>query len=126
MIANGISIRDCFRTFAAQKPPAASTSIFAVHSRSKHKTPSEVLLPSALTVSMSVCNILYNKYANLSQKFCAITFELDGTVISLSFPLFKVDGTIFVSIPFFREVFGMNNTYVMDGTEFINNDEVME
>ena len=53
-------------------------------------------------------------------------FDVDGTTITLPFNSFEVDGTIYVPIPFFREVFGMNNAYVMDGTVFINNDEVME
>ena len=53
-------------------------------------------------------------------------FDVDGETITLPFNSFEVDGTIYVPIPFFREVFGMNNAYVMDGTVFINNDEVME
>ena len=53
-------------------------------------------------------------------------FDVDGEIVTLRYSAFEIDGTIFVPIPFFREVFGMNNAYVMNGTVFINNDEVME
>ena len=63
-----------------------------------------------------------------------ITFEVDsedylvnGRVITLSnLPSFVNDGTIYVPIRFFRDVFGMNNAYFEGGTVQINNEERME
>ena len=63
-----------------------------------------------------------------------ITFEMDSEeyivnseVITLAnLPSFVVDGTIYVPIRFFRDVFGMNNAYFEGGAVQINNEERME
>ena len=63
-----------------------------------------------------------------------ITFEINsedytvnGEVITLDgLPSFMVNGTVYVPIRFFRDVFGMNNAYFEGGTVQINNEERME
>ena len=54
-------------------------------------------------------------------------YVVSGEVVTLAnLPSFVVDGTIYVPIRFFRDVFGMNNAYFSGGTVSINNDERME
>ena len=54
-------------------------------------------------------------------------FDVGGEVVTLAnLPSFVDDGTIYVPIRFFRDVFGMNNAYFSGGTVQINNDERME
>ena len=54
-------------------------------------------------------------------------YVVNGEVVTLdNLPSFVVDGTIYVPIRFFRDVFGMNNAYFSGGTVSINNDERME
>lgn len=55
------------------------------------------------------------------------TYIVNGEVITLpNLPSFMVNGTIYVPIRFFRDVFGMNNAYFAGGTVQINNEERME
>lgn len=53
-------------------------------------------------------------------------FAVDGETITLELNSFRIDGTIYVPVPFFRVVFGMNNAYSLGDTVFIDNDERME
>ncbi|MCL1935598.1 MAG: copper amine oxidase N-terminal domain-containing protein [Defluviitaleaceae bacterium] len=52
-------------------------------------------------------------------------FTRDAEQIELSHPAELVNGTTYVPLSFFREVFGMNNAYFEGGHVHINNDEVM-
>ena len=54
-------------------------------------------------------------------------FVVDGETINLAgMTAFELDGTIYVPIRFFRDVFGMNNAYFSGGIVNINNEERME
>ena len=52
-------------------------------------------------------------------------FYVNDEVITLNNPSKLVEGSTFVPLSFFREIFGMNNAYFEGGTVFINQEERM-
>ena len=95
--------------------------------------PTHVVLMEVLNVLGAPVNVV-DGVVTIEGLRGTITFEIgsedyvvNGEVVTLdNLPSFVVDGTIYVPIRFFRDVFGMNNAYFSGGTVSINNDERME
>ena len=62
---------------------------------------------------------------NISFTLGSNDFNRNDEIISLRSPSMLVEGTTYVSISFFRDIFGMNNAYFEGGHVTINNEEPM-
>ena len=94
--------------------------------------PTHVTLMAVLAVLEAPVNVS-NGVVTVEGRNGTIVFEIDsydfdvnGEIITLPFAAFQIDGTIYVPIRFFKDVFGMNNAYAMHNTVFIDDGEVME